>query len=117
MFTARKLTLAVTFLVAVIAVLSLQAEASRNQHDYKYYTINIYGCDGTLCRHYSGGAVVTVYNSHWNDYHATPPRKFSGHPNGHPDNLRYTIRTTTNITRTDKCDGTPCPNSGSGDDD
>ena len=113
---AKKLALLIGGVALIFCVVGHFAEAGRTEYDLKNWKITTKGCDGEVCSVSKGVSKVTVQNEHWKDYHGTPPRKTSGHNNGHSSSLRNIIFSDRVIIKKDKCDGTPC-SSGSGSDD
>ena len=90
------------------------AEAGRTEYDSKRWTLTHEGCDGEECAKFTGTTRVTVQNSHWKDFHATPPRKNIFDHKSHGSSLRNIIVTSKTIRSAKfKCDGTKCSGSGS----
>lgn len=105
--SAVKLT--VFFGCLLFALCILNAEAGRTHYDQKIWSITVKGCDGEECSYKHGVSKVTVQNDHWHDYHGTPPRKTSGHDDGHGSELRDVYISEKTIIRSVRCDGTDCP--------
>ena len=124
MFTelsAKKFTLIiVSVFVMLCVIVQFPVEAGRTEYDKKVWSITVKGCDGEVCKRTNGVARVTVQNTHWTDFHGTPPNKdISEHDDDHDSEERNVIYSSKTTYKKLKCDGTACPKtgSGSGDDD
>ena len=112
MFT-KLVVLTASIFLALCSIGDFTADAGRTEYDLKRYKITTYGCDYELCGVSEGFVKVTVQNTHWNNYHGTPPALGENadelHDDDHdPAEQRNMIIENKEIVKGKKCDGTAC---------